>query len=69
MEKMYDEVVKNLMANDKNGAWDEILGDVRGDYEVAKNILVSSLERIINEEGLEGNELKFYQDNLFKLKY
>ena len=65
----YNEVIRILMDNDRNGDWDQILNETENDdYELATEIVISCLERIINEEGLEGDELQFYKNVLEKLK-
>jgi hypothetical protein len=67
--EVYNEVVKTLMGNDRNGSWDEILkDDADGDLDYAIYLVNAALERIISEDGYEGEELEFYQNQKNKLK-
>ncbi len=63
-EEKYNEVINLLMNNDKNGTWDEILSETNNNIDEATDVLISSLERIVNEEGYEGDELQFYINQL-----
>ena len=63
-EEKYNEVINLLMNNDKNGTWNEILSETNNNIDEATNVLISSLERIVNEEGYEGDELQFYINQL-----
>ena len=63
-EDKYNSVINTLMNNDRNGTWDEILNEVGGNLDDAIELLISALERIVNEEGLEGDELQFYINQL-----
>jgi hypothetical protein len=68
MEKMYNEVIRTLMENDHNGTWNEILDESEGNVECATTIVIVALERIIDEDGLQGEELQFYKDQLLKME-
>jgi len=58
----YFDAVNTLMKNDRNGSYDEILRDYSYNLISAYNCLKEVLNRLINDEGLEGEELQFYQE-------
>lgn len=58
----YNIAINTLMRNDKNGSYDEILKDYSYNLTSAYNCLKEVLNRLTNDEGLEGEELKFYQE-------
>lgn len=60
----YFTAVNTLMKNDRNGSYDEILKDYNYNLSSAYNCLKEVLKRLINDEGLEGEELQFYQEVL-----
>lgn len=62
MKRTYFEAVKRLHENDRNATFDEILEEYEYDLEYANEILKSVLDRIIEEDGYEKDELKFYID-------
>jgi hypothetical protein len=66
--KVYQEIVKTLMHNDRNATWDEILEEAEGDLDKALSILIDALTRIVEEDGLEGEELEFYEYQLTRAK-
>lgn len=61
----YNQIIKKLMANDSNGTWDEIMEDAGNNLTYAIELLKSALDRIITDDGLEGDELDFYIDILY----
>lgn len=63
MLKEYNSIIKTLQTNDRNSAYDEILPEVKNLPEAIR-ILKSCLERMINEDLLEGEELQFYMNQL-----
>jgi gamma-glutamylcysteine synthetase len=65
--EIYNQVIKTLMSNDNNGAWDEILQEDDNDLDHAIYLVKEALERIIDEEGYEGEELDFYKNQLNKI--
>ena len=64
----YNSIISTIMTNDSNSSCDTILSEVNNNLTEAIEILKLSLERIINDEGLEGQELLFYKVQLDRLK-
>jgi hypothetical protein len=64
----YNNIISTLMSNDPNSSCDTILEEVDNNLTRAIQILKLSIERIINDEGLEGQELLFYKVQLDRLK-
>jgi len=58
----YFNAVNTLMRNDRNGSYDEILRDYSYNLMNAYNCLKEVLNRLVKDEGLEGEELQFYQE-------
>lgn len=60
----YNSIIKTLQTNDRNATYDEILQEHENNLTESILDLQQILIRIVNEEGLEGEELGFYIDQL-----
>jgi hypothetical protein len=60
----YNSIVRQVQANDSNGTYNKILEDCNNNLDYAISILHSCLNRIVNEEELEGEEIRFYIKHL-----
>lgn len=58
--KIYDKVIQELMWNDKNGSYDEILKDYNGNLDRAIEELKEILERLT----IEDDDYEFYENLL-----
>lgn len=64
-KSIYDKVIKTLQQNDKNATYDEIFIDMEYNLENAINLLYECLHRVVYDDGLEGEEMKFYRKQLY----
>jgi hypothetical protein len=56
----YNSIVKTLQNNDHNGTWYEILKSADDNFTYAIMLLELALNRVITDDGLEGEELDFF---------
>lgn len=67
LETTYNEVVNELMSNDRNATYDEILKDHNNDYTTAIHELFNCIESIIEELDTDTEEYDFYNNLNLKL--
>ena len=67
LETTYNKVVNELMSNDKNATYDEILKYHNNDYTAAIHELFDCIESIIKELKMDTEEYDFYNNLNLKL--
>lgn len=69
---IYNEIINILMRNDKNAIWDEILEEMKENYDEESDIIKYSLEKLVgaSETALESCDkeaLEFYKKQYEKV--
>lgn len=67
LETTYNEVINELMSNDRNATYDEILKEHNNDYTTAIHELFNCIESIIEELDTDTEEYDFYNNLNLKL--
>ena len=67
LETTYNEVVNELMSNDRNATYDDILKEHNNDYTTAIHELFNCIESIIEELNTDTEEYDFYNNLNLKL--